>query len=1388
MATTQETFVAELRRDMTGKRIALMLGTGVSAALSGDAPTATWKGLLSDGVAFIGDMPEPISTGAPAFASLLAGDADTAALLACAEWLDRKFATLGSEYESWLKRTIGDLPPVATPLVGALPDVDIIVTTNYDHLWKVRYRRACLAWNARNANVEFFRDPRRYVFHLHGEYQQSSSVVLSGFDYGHLEADNHSQALLRQIATGHSLLMIGCGAGLKDPNLSRLLEWLKAEQSNSPYRHYMLLTSNEASLINWEDSLKSRLTPVIYGDAHRELGGFLSETFGLATGKDEVISHHPESVEAESVHYQQTAGYLQSLGGMGLPPKIIEEVERQLGDYDELSTFQKDALSAASTVVQNRASALYLTVTGTGKTTLARVAMNLAVGTGQSAISLLPTKALVAQELAHWNSWGDLWRLALEKPLRVYAASRDYPESDRPVSRGRYDIAVAIYEKLGVYLVTGRTPLANTSVVVVDEMQILLEAGDRAAKLEAILTMIKLMPATERPAVLGLSPTLGIQATTALCRWLEVGEDLVLSTNERPVPLDTYVVDALRWKKQLDAHLFNVPGRQPEITSDSVSHSLAGRMHESSTVLAGRTGHLVTGELAATLIDTILEDDPTRRILCFVPSRTAAVELTNAVQALLKNRLGQLDRGSPWAVGRFVGDTPRKGMDERYTSVRYSDLPSADDAIRGLREGVAAHTAAFPASLRRLLEDEFRREDGLLRVLVATDTLAMGINLPADTVIATSLAGYSGSPGRRRLLSAGNLDNKAGRAGRRGETSKERGDFYLLVPPRHELEGIEGLSTEDIRTFSTVEGVFDAYVTEPRRPPQISSKYRTLKDVSSLVLQVLCQDGFARSDASLLARVEAIVAGMLLSYEDDSDVPRPTAIVDELLTRELLGPRPDGKVALTGLGMALGTSSLDLDLSSTLERVARLACANSGRIDLLWNTCRSSAIQNATEWVSLPPVAPKHLPSMKDAVIEMANAYCADAEVTRRYSAVRVGIKNYEIADQLLTSGSAVVSEELRKLLITEGEHADDADVTALLRALVAYEWSLGIDFGALKARFTRGIRSSESERGARPVHLKLFYSDVEQLCDQIAGVLRGAASVSYSQDGVDYSSQVRVLASEIECGLPSWLAPVARMRLPSLHRERLTFLWDSIPPELSLSEILMREEIAEHAGITREDLEDAKRLIEAREEEERAQRNRIAQRWANLPVPRGEGDTFEDVGDRLDVAQSSGEYLQTFADLMDNIGLVVGQGSSGDFFESAEWGTGAQSVRVYVPHGALTADAVDSVRGNAGLVILRSRLTPSAMQSLSRPTRVIFAQPEHLLSIIATLVKSRGPGLDAEEVMERLSSIRTSSVEAESWHLYEGGSLESPPPFTGLLPRLDEGGPLPVASEDTSD
>ena len=94
----------------------------------------------------------------------------------------------------------------------------------------------------------------------------------------------------------------------------------------------------------------------------------------------------------------------------------------------------------------------------------------------------------------------------------------------------------------------------------------------------------------------------------------------------------------------------------------------------------------------------------------------------------------------------------------------YIELPEYKEIVKLLEKGIAIHHAGIMPVLREMIELLF--EKGYIKLLFATETFAVGINMPTKTVIFTGLTKYNGST--MRLLFPHEYTQMAGRAGRRG--------------------------------------------------------------------------------------------------------------------------------------------------------------------------------------------------------------------------------------------------------------------------------------------------------------------------------------------------------------------------------------------------------------------------------------------------------------------------------------------------------------------------------------------------------------------------------------------------------------------------------------------
>lgn len=108
---------------------------------------------------------------------------------------------------------------------------------------------------------------------------------------------------------------------------------------------------------------------------------------------------------------------------------------------------------------------------------------------------------------------------------------------------------------------------------------------------------------------------------------------------------------------------------------------------------------------------------------------------------------------------------------QEYAEMRCSYLNSEDLEVLGygrwmeaLAAGIASHHAGFLPVFKETVEELFRA--GLVKAVFATETLSLGINVPARTVVIESLIKFTGE--RHEMMTPGEFTQLTGRAGRRG--------------------------------------------------------------------------------------------------------------------------------------------------------------------------------------------------------------------------------------------------------------------------------------------------------------------------------------------------------------------------------------------------------------------------------------------------------------------------------------------------------------------------------------------------------------------------------------------------------------------------------------------
>ena len=426
------------------------------------------------------------------------------------------------------------------------------------------------------------------------------------------------------------------------------------------------------------------------------------------------------------------------LDDLGLDADIVSMLRDEWG-VERLFPPQAEALPHA---LSGRN--LMLTIpTASGKSLVAYLALVHRLKTdleGGRGIYVVPLKALASEKTS------ELRELASKVGLKVGMAIGDRDGETGAVEDS--DILVCTSEKLDSLLRTRSELMDGVGIVVSDEFHLLHDVG-RGPTLEVLLSRIR--HARPDAQIIALSATVG--NAPEMARWLEA--ELVVS-DWRPVTLRYGTFNGLEGK------IHRVEGSSDDLIPE-IRH------------LEGKS----TRQLQAILSDTIVRGG---QLLVFVSSRSSAQK---EARELSKHCRGLLVDGIK-SIGPETAEE-WEGIADSISRAEGSNL--GNTLSESLRGGVAFHHAGLTGRQRGIVEDAFRAGD--LACIVATPTLAQGVNLPARTVVVRDYRRWSAAAGMSMPLPVMEVMQMMGRAGR--PKYDDVGESWLLAKGREEEDRLTSL-------------------------------------------------------------------------------------------------------------------------------------------------------------------------------------------------------------------------------------------------------------------------------------------------------------------------------------------------------------------------------------------------------------------------------------------------------------------------------------------------------------------------------------------------------------------------------------------------------------------
>jgi superfamily II RNA helicase len=393
-----------------------------------------------------------------------------------------------------------------------------------------------------------------------------------------------------------------------------------------------------------------------------------------------------------------------------------------------LDEFQKDAiasLNAGSSVV-------VCAPTGSGKTLVGEYAIYRALSRGKRVFYTTPLKALSNQKLRDFR---EKFGFDLVGLLTGDASiNRDAPILVMTTEIFRNMLYGTPIGQVGI-------SLTDVEAVVLDECHYMNDRQRGTVWEESVIYC------PHEIQLVALSAT--VANSDELTNWLNQvhGPTDLIYSDYRPVPLEF--------------HFGNIKGLFPLLNDDKtqINHRLVKRRKKGDKD-KGKANVKAESPGMIQVVTQLQERDMLPAIY-FIFSRRGCDKAVTEV-------------GDMWLVNQEEAQQLRRQIDEFLT--RNPDAGRSGH-IAPLYRGIAAHHAGILPAWKVLVEELFQQ--GLIKVVFATETLAAGINMPARTTVISTLSKRTDTG--HRLLNASEFLQMAGRAGRRG--MDERGHVVTLQTP-----------------------------------------------------------------------------------------------------------------------------------------------------------------------------------------------------------------------------------------------------------------------------------------------------------------------------------------------------------------------------------------------------------------------------------------------------------------------------------------------------------------------------------------------------------------------------------------------------------------------------
>ena len=417
----------------------------------------------------------------------------------------------------------------------------------------------------------------------------------------------------------------------------------------------------------------------------------------------------------------------------------------------------------------------------------------------QNLLYLVPYRALARQKA------DDAAELFPGRTILI--STTEYCTSDSIIRAGTCDIAIIIYEKAYFFQTQDAHFLARYQHIVFDEIG-LVENLERGLKADYLLQ--EACRAKETSLYLLASYYDWTPYTEAY------GFDPPIRSEERPVDMK-------------EEPRYCVPFPHEEFQEAKGADAAAEKEARAAFITASRKEHLF--ELCGRHWRS------GDKILIFINNKQEAQRLARDIYHHFVDT-GQLHRDASRTAASYRDEYLRAlGVPESDTGGVFTD-----EDYETYHYGITFHHASLMDEMRDLCERDFLADDGRISIVVATETLAFGLNSNVDVVIIADMTKWERGTHRPRFLTRYEYENYVGRAGRLGRrqgrsdpcghayallSANQKTAWQQLTEQENEWEELRRMGKHPERIRSCYDGIFHEEVLKQEAPFHLLPYFRT---------------------------------------------------------------------------------------------------------------------------------------------------------------------------------------------------------------------------------------------------------------------------------------------------------------------------------------------------------------------------------------------------------------------------------------------------------------------------------------------------------------------------------------------------------------------------------